>query len=120
MTPLGVNADPYAAAQLEELHRDALEGVEGREVIMLRVTLPPNVDLPRHWHPGEEFGYVLEGEVTLSLEGQPDAVQRAGDSVKIPAGAIHTAITGDEGATLLVFRTHPVGEPEQVLVEPDQ
>ncbi len=42
-----------------------------------------------HTHPGIEMGYLLEGEVVMSVEGEPDRTLKAGDSFVIPAGAIH-------------------------------
>lgn len=94
-----------------------LEGVDGTEVIVSRVTMPPNTTLPRHWHPGEEFGYVLDGSVTLWQEGKEDILCSRGDVVMIPLKQVHTAITGDEGVSILVFRVHEQGEPERVPVE---
>jgi len=38
--------------------------VPGREVIQNRVDIAPEAPAIRHWHPGEEIIYVLEG--TLS------------------------------------------------------
>jgi quercetin dioxygenase-like cupin family protein len=81
--------------------------------------MPPNISLPKHWHPGEEFAYVLEGSVTLWQKGKDDIVGKAGDVVKIPLKQVHTAITTDQGATLLVFRVHEQGEPERIPVEDD-
>lgn len=40
-----------------------LIGLRGTEVVVSRVTVPANTILPRHWHPGEEFAYVLEGSL---------------------------------------------------------
>ena len=37
-----------------------------------------------HTHPGIETGYVLEGEVLMSVEGQPDRTLKSGDSYVIP------------------------------------
>ena len=51
--------------KLENLLSSKLEGVPGTEVIVSRVDVPPDTSLPKHWHPGEEFAYVLEGSVTL-------------------------------------------------------
>ena len=51
--------------KLETLPAQNLEGAEGLEVVVSRVTLPPDTMLPQHWHPGEEFAYVLNGTVTL-------------------------------------------------------
>lgn len=103
--------------KLENLLKAQLEGVDGTEVIVSRVTMPPNATLPKHWHPGEEFGYVLEGSVVLWQEGKDDIVVEKGDVVKIPLKQVHTAITKDEGATILVFRVHEQGKPERVPVE---
>jgi quercetin dioxygenase-like cupin family protein len=105
--------------KLETLLKEVLEGVDGTEVIVSRVTVPPNTSLPKHWHPGEEFAYVLEGSITLWQKGKDDIVGKAGDVIKIPLKQVHTAITKDEGATVLVFRVHEQGKPERVPVEDD-
>ena len=103
--------------KLETLLKSRLEGVEGTEVIVSRVTIPPNTSLPKHWHPGEEFAYVLEGTVTLWQEGKEDMVGQAGEAMMVPLKQVHTAKTGDEAATVLVFRVHEHGQPERTLVE---
>ena len=102
---------------LNNLLRAELEGVEGTEVIVSHVTLPPNTTLPKHWHPGEEFAYVIEGSTTLWQKGKKEKQVVAGEVVKIPLKQIHTAKTGDKGATILVFRVHEKGKPERVLAE---
>ena len=120
-SPACVRADDQATHPvgpiLENLLHEVLEGVEGTEVIVSRVRVPPNTSLPRHWHPGEEFAYVLEGSATLWQEGKDDIVVNAGEVAKVPLRQVHTAISGEEGATFLVFRVHVQGEPERVLVE---
>ena len=103
--------------KLETLLKAVLEGVDGTEVIVSRVTIPPNTSLPKHWHPGEEFAYILEGSVTLWQKGKDDIVGRPGDVIKIPLKQIHTAITKDDGAAILVFRVHEQGKPERIPVE---
>ena len=105
--------------KLENLLHAVLEGVEGTEVIVSRVTLPPHSSLPKHWHPGEEFAYVLEGSVTLWQKGEEDLVGKAGDVMKVPLEKVHTAVTNDEGATILVFRIHEQGQPERFPAEDD-
>jgi quercetin dioxygenase-like cupin family protein len=109
--------DTMSGLKLENLLRAQLESVDGTEVIVSRVTMPPNTSLPKHWHPGEEFGYVLEGSVVLWQDGKDDIVAKKGDVVKVPLKQVHTAITRDEGATILVFRVHEQGEPERVPIE---
>lgn len=102
---------------LETLLATELEGATGTDVIVSRVKLPPNTALPKHWHPGEEFAYVLEGTVTLWQEGKEDSISKAGEVMKIPLKQVHSAMTGDEGATVLVFRVHEHGQPERIPAE---
>ena len=103
--------------QLETLLKTQLEGVDGTEVIVSRVQIPANTSLPKHWHPGEEFVYILEGSVTLWQKDKKSITGRTGEVVKVPLEQIHTGITGNEGASLLVFRVHEQGKPERVMVE---
>ena len=103
--------------KLETLMKTVLEGVDGTEVIVSRVEIPANTSLPKHWHPGEEFVYVLEGSVTLWQEGKENITGKTGDVIKVPLKQVHTGITGDEGASLLVFRVHEQGKPERVMAE---
>lgn len=103
--------------KLENLMHTVLEGVDGTEIMVSRVTVPPHSALPKHWHPGEEFAYVLEGSVTLWQKDKEDTVIGPGEVGKVPLKQIHTAVTGDEGAVILVFRIHEEGQPERILVE---
>lgn len=75
------------------------------------------ITLPKHWHPGEEFVYVLKGSLTLWQERAEDIVVHAGDSLKVPYKVVHTVLTGDDGVTLMIFRVHEAGQPERILVE---
>ena len=103
--------------KLENLLRATLEGVADTEVVISRVTLPPNTTLPKHWHPGEEFGYVIEGSVVVWMKGEEERTLVAGDTTKIPLRKVHTAMTKEQGVTMLVFRVHEAGEPERVPVD---
>ena len=94
-----------------------LARVEGTEFVVSRVQIPPNMTLPKHWHPGEEFVYVVSGRVTLWQEGKDELVFVEGEAGKVPLKQVHTAITGDEGADLVVFRVHEKGQPERVLID---
>ncbi len=94
-----------------------LELVEGIEVVVSHVVIPPNTSLPKHWHPGEEFIYILEGSGVIWQEGKPDTNLKKGDVFNVPLKQIHTAITSEEGVTILVFRVHKEGEPIRINVE---
>jgi quercetin dioxygenase-like cupin family protein len=112
-----VGADVVPESKLETLLSAQLEGVDGTEVIVSRVTIPPNTALPKHWHPGEEFAYVLEGSVVLWRDGEAETTGEEGDVLKVSLKQVHTAVTRAQGATILVFRVHEQGKPERVLVE---
>lgn len=103
--------------KIEDLMTSVLEGSNGLEVIVSQVVLPPNVSLPKHWHPGEEFAYVVRGSITLFLEGKGEKVFSAGEVGKVPLKHIHSARSGSKGVTVLVFRVHEQGKPGRVLVK---
>ena len=95
----------------------ALADVDGKNVVVSRVDIPPNSALPKHFHPGEEIAFVLEGEVTLWQLGKEDTVTGEGGLVRVPPRQVHTGITGEEGVRLLVLRILDEGQPSRVLVE---
>lgn len=112
-------SDAAPGPKLETLLQAVLEGVDGTEVVVSRVTIPPHTSLPKHWHPGEEFAYVLSGKVTLWQKGRAEIECGPGQIVKVPLKQVHTAITKDVGATILVFRVHELGRPERIPAEDD-
>jgi quercetin dioxygenase-like cupin family protein len=101
---------------IEKLLSAQLASVEGTEVVVSRVVMPQHTALPRHWHPGEEFAYVLDGSTILRRDGKPDMTVSKGELIRIPLKEVHSAVTTDQGATILVFRVHEQGRPERILV----
>ncbi|MDH5675849.1 MAG: cupin domain-containing protein [Myxococcales bacterium] len=111
------SAQGTSAPKLENLLRSQLARVSDTEVIVSRVTLAPGAALPKHWHPGEEFAFILEGSVSVKLDGKDTIIAKAGEAAAVPYKAIHSAKSGSEGAVILIFRVHELGEPERVLVK---
>jgi quercetin dioxygenase-like cupin family protein len=88
-------------------------GVSGREVVQVRVDLAPGVAFPPHSHPGEEIADVIEGLLEYRLEARPPVTLKAGETLFIPAGTIHSAKnvgTGNaaELATYIVEKGKPL------------
>ncbi|VVP79633.1 hypothetical protein PS918_02167 [Pseudomonas fluorescens] len=85
------------------VHRDL--DVEGREVIQVRVDFEPGVVSPKHAHPGVEVAYVIAGTFEYELEGQPNVILKAGESLYIPAGTAHVAknIGKDKASELATY-----------------
>ncbi len=71
------------------------------EVSMVMATLPPNTSKGSHAHNGPEVGYVLEGELTLLIPGQPAKTVKAGESFQYQAGVVHDTKAGPKGAKVL-------------------
>ncbi|MBX5149842.1 cupin domain-containing protein [Rhizobium lentis] len=65
--------------------------VPGHEVVQVRVDIAPGVLAPNHSHPGEEVAFVLEGTLEYRLEGREPVTLRAGQSLFIPSGVVHSA-----------------------------
>ena len=103
--------------KIVNLLRDSLELGEGIEVIISYVELPKATTLPYHYHPGEEFAYILEGSGELLLEDETKIPLKAGEAGKVPLKRTHSFSTLNEGAKLVVFRVHEKGQPDRVLVE---
>ncbi len=103
--------------KFENLLTSQLAGVDGTEVVVSHVSVPANTTLPKHWHPGEEFAYIMEGSLVLLQDGKPDVVGHKGDAMVVPLKQVHTIRTQDEGVTIIIFRVHEQGEPERILVD---
>jgi quercetin dioxygenase-like cupin family protein len=90
--------------------------VPGREVLQVRVDLDPGVTFPAHSHPGEEIAYVVEGALEYQLEGKPPVTLKAGQTLFIPAGAVHSAKNvGTDNAAELATYIVEKGKPLVVI-----
>ena len=88
-------------------------GVSGREVIQVRVEFDPGVTFGKHWHPGEEIVYVLEGSLEYQIDGRQPVTLAAGEVLFVPARTIHAAknvgrVNGAELATYIVEKGKPL------------
>jgi quercetin dioxygenase-like cupin family protein len=81
------------------------------ETVIGIAEIVPNVNIGRHTHPGPESGYMLEGEMTLLVEGQPPLALKTGDSWQIPPGTIHDAKAGAGGAKVIASYVVEKGKP---------
>ena len=112
-------SSPPKELKLENLLQQSLadEFTPGREVVVSYVEIPPNTTMDRHWHPGEEFHYYLEGEVEIAIDGETSIIGTPGTVGHVPFKKTHTAIAGEKGAKILVFRVHTEGKPVRYLEE---
>jgi quercetin dioxygenase-like cupin family protein len=54
-----------------------------------------------HTHPVETAHVILEGEMTLTMDGR-STTYRAGERCDVPAGAVHAALMGPAGCRYLI------------------
>ncbi len=111
-SPLAHKLPPGSNEMLRALIADS----DDLEVIISDVIIPANGSVPKHYHPGEEFLYVIEGSAIHREAGQPDRTLNAGDTYAIPPRAVHNPMGGPNGARAIVFRVHKKGNPERILV----
>lgn len=83
--------------------------------VLVEVDIEPNGVVPRHTHPGVESSYLVSGKCTLSVQGQPDRVLKAGDGFQVPPEVPHSVRNGPEAsrvaATFIVEKDKPLSSP---------
>jgi len=71
---------PVSKAIVQPLMDKDLEGIPGKELLMLTVEyLPGGASLP-HRHDAQVCVYVLQGELTMQVEGSPPVTLRRGQT----------------------------------------
>lgn len=83
-----------------------------RQAIQVRVDFARGASFPKHSHPGVEIAYVLSGQIEYEMDGKIIRL-KAGESLYIPAGAVHSAKNIGPGvtselATYLVDKDKPI------------
>ncbi|MGL5114800.1 MAG: cupin domain-containing protein [Beijerinckiaceae bacterium] len=108
-------APPAAALASPTIKRTPLQRFDVPDTSYITVIgiaeIAPNVSIGRHFHPGPESGYLLEGEFELLVAGQPPRMLKAGDSYVVPARIVHDARTGPRGAKVIATYVVEKGQP---------
>lgn len=71
----------------------------------------PDAVLPRHTHAGPEIMFVLQGSLTIEVEGAPTRRLTPGQTAYNPPGIRHGGRAGPAGAKLLLSWVVPKGRP---------
>lgn len=87
--------------------------VHGERLTVAIVELEPNLEVPEHQHENEQVGFVLNGRVTMIIDGEARELATGGTYV-IPGDIPHSATTGPEGATVVDVFTPVRADWEQV------
>ena len=104
-----------AVGGFTELQRGQVPGEADLELVMGLVERTGRSVSPKHYHPGGEFGFVLEGTATIVTATGPPVTVEAGASFYQPPGEWHIVQTGSGATKAVVFR--PVRRGEAMIVE---
>ena len=87
-------------------------GDEVKEIVFIDVSMAPGASSPRHMHPGDCYGVVIEGTVELRVEGQEPRRLSAGQVWHNPRGLVHEyKNVGDSPARLVNTQVVDKGKP---------
>jgi quercetin dioxygenase-like cupin family protein len=101
----------------KELIHEPLVGGVYDEMIMAEATLPPNANVPWHFHQdAHEIAYVLAGAIEVQLDKGRERVVKAGEGFHIDANLVHRGQAGAGGAKVLVVRLKPKDKPVMQMV----
>ena len=97
-------AEQMSGITRTDLQRHDLSA-RGREVIQARVRISLRAPIVKHWHPGEEIIYVLDGVLEYQIEGEPPRTVKAGEALMVPAETVHAMknVGGSDAAELATY-----------------
>jgi quercetin dioxygenase-like cupin family protein len=100
------------------LLRTAVAGVEGQEAVVILAEIAPGAATGQHPHAGQEIAYVLEGSLSLTVEGKPAVTFQPGDACQQPPRQVHEGQNASATAPVKVLACHLAdnGQPLTIAV----
>ena len=114
LASMGGDAATPAPATVSTLMQRELSDMPGKEALMLTVEYPPGGASLPHRHDADVFVYVLEGEVTMQVAGQPPVTLGPGGSFFEGPADVHVQSANASArapAKLLVVMIKQQGAP---------
>ncbi len=125
-TIVAQNNPPGSAVSTQEepikrtvLFRGDLEGAPGKEIVIFVADLAPGAVGAKHYHPGPEFFYVLEGTLAHEPEGGSTHMMRTGAFGSNPNKGVHIIKnpSATERARAIDFLVAEKGQPIVIPVK---
>ena len=92
--------------------------IPGRQMVQVETLIPAGVESGWHIHPGEEVGYIVEGQVEMRVQGRPTVVLKPGEGFLIPPRTPHNAKDlGPETGRMLSTYIVETGQPIATFVK---
>lgn len=93
-----------------------ISGIEDKEAAFINVSMAPGASSPRHTHPGDCYGAVVEGTVELVVDGAEPRRFTGGQAWHNPRGPVHYfRNVGDTPARLINTLIVDKGKPRTVV-----
>ena len=89
----------------------------GSEVLVREAFFPPGWKAPRHYHNGNLFIYVIEGEFEVTMKPDGLKTYRSGDALQMKPGVLMDARNPSD-KTPLKLSVFQVGKPDAPFVVP--
>jgi quercetin dioxygenase-like cupin family protein len=112
----GADAQSAATAGVKRTILSQIDGpMDGYVTVSARIEIEPGATIARHTHPGVESSYLIEGGLTLDIDGKGSMNVTPGMAFEVPTGVIHGGKNGDTKSTLagtyVVEKGKPLASP---------
>ena len=121
---LGLIGSQVLYAQQDPVKRTVLQkmdvpGSPDKEAVVLLAEVAPGMAAGKHWHPGHEFFYVLDGSGSLMVKGKKAVSVKAGDTGHLMPKQIHDVknTSKTDPLKVLVFAIYEKGQPIATMVK---
>lgn len=121
--PLGIEVaeaqqEYVPKVNVQTLHQGELPGIDGKEMTVKHLAIPPGYIGGKHMHTGPVFVYVLEGVLTVETESGT-ASYGVGELYLEPLGAVMKGrnLSASDDLEILVFQVGDIGKSMMVKVE---
>lgn len=110
--------EPSAQITARTILETEVKGGVFEQAVAQVYEFPPGALLPWHIHPdAHEVAYILEGTLTLEIDGQGARLLKAGDASHVPPNAVHRGRADEKlGTKLVAVRFKPKDKPLVTLV----
>jgi quercetin dioxygenase-like cupin family protein len=85
--------------------------VDGYVTVEMRIDIEPEAAVARHTHPGIESGYLVEGGLDLTVDGEGTRTLSPGDGFQVPPVVPHSAKNGPAKSVLVGTYVVEKGKP---------
>jgi quercetin dioxygenase-like cupin family protein len=116
---IAIAAENAPPAKVTPVMTRDLEGIAGKEMLVLVVEYPPGGVSQPHRHNASVFVYVLEGTVTMQVQGSAPVTLKPGETFYEAPGDVHVTsanASSSAPAKFLVYMVKDKGAPASAPV----